>query len=222
MYPSDLGIFAVTTSIQLIGYMLCRNFFNVKGRAWLLSLGTSAVYTLLTPYVCFQFAYALYQGRDAVLHLYLNESFVDRVFVIWFMSFLLLDCSVGLIDYRSQLRMDTTWMHHAGFLANGLLTIVKKRSSAVVLMAPLEIPTFFLALGSVLPGCRNDFLFGTSFFIFRIVYESTMCIYALTVPEMPRVYIVCVYAATMTMHSFWFYKWYRTYTFAGKKYTQLV
>jgi hypothetical protein len=219
---SDAAIFGATTSIQVIGYMLCRNFFNVKGRAWLLSLGTSTVYTVMTPYTIFQFVKNVYEGGGGIVVLYRNETFVDRVLVIWFLSFLCLDCVIGVVDYRQHLRLDTTWVHHGAFILNNAFMLACKRSSLFIMMTPIEVPTFILAVGSVFPAMRNDFLFGTTFFAFRLVYETALCIYSLTLPDLPRAYILGVFLTTTAMHLFWFYKWSRLYIASTEKSTEIV
>jgi len=214
-HVSDLGIMLISCFLHLIYYSAFRNLFTEKQRAWLFSLETSAVYSMIAPFKIYEFTRSIY--NNDIITLYTHENRFDRIVGYWFLTSLILDCVIGQIDYRRYLRIDTGWIHHITFIIILMITAAHNGSSLLSHNAPLEIPTFILAAGSIAPSLRNDTLFGLTFFIFRILYENVVFYYTITTPGLPSGFILFFYSATMSMHVFWFYKWSRSYCQAIEK-----
>ena len=215
-----LNLFAKAISLQVMTYMFFRESFDVKRRSWLLTLGTSAIFSVISTRNIYIFVNSAYEGTT--LALTTNRDPFDCATIIWLASYLSLDCVIGLIDYPSQLRIDTTWIHHTIFIIGCFIVLNTNTCSLFVLFLPFEIPTFVMALGTVFPSLRNDFLFGATFFAFRIVYQSILFGYWLTVPGLPHGMIISACLPTTAMHFIWFYKWCRGYLFKGKLETQVI
>jgi len=74
------------------------------------------------------------------------------------------------------------------------------------LFLPLEIPTFILAVGSLYPTRRSDWLFGLTFFITRICYHLLLFLLVWEIKS-PRLPVWVVVAVTFSLHIYWFVLW---------------
>ena len=160
----DILVFSSLTLLQCVGYITLRNLLyptsspaDVKRRAWLLSTAVSGLFSCVVyPLISLPALAAVYSGADAFNAFLAAESPLHRTFCHYFLSFMLLDCVIGFLDYGEHLRLDTTWAHHTVI---GLFLVVFLRTNTCLvflLAAPFEVPTFILSLGSLLPAYRND------------------------------------------------------------------
>ena len=160
----DIFVFVCVSLLQTTGYYALRSLLyatpspaDVKRRSWLLSLAASGTFALLVyPAITLPALAAAFSGPAAFRAFFAVEGPLHRLATLYFLSFLCLDCGIGWLDYRDQLRLDTTWLHHTVI---GAFLVVLLRSNACMvflLAAPFEVPTFILSLGSVLPAYRND------------------------------------------------------------------
>jgi hypothetical protein len=84
-----------------------------KARAWLLSLFISAALSLYGLGSALAALRAIATGgAPALAALLLYDDPAARAVTLAFVSFLILDAAVGLVEYRELLRVDTTWIHH--------------------------------------------------------------------------------------------------------------
>jgi hypothetical protein len=80
----------------------------------------------------------------------------------------ILDIVVGLVHYRSQLTLLTTWIHHSCYtlLCNWML---KRQISVLFGICFLEeLPTLIMAIGRIDKRLRSDGWFGLTYFVFRV------------------------------------------------------
>jgi hypothetical protein len=101
---------------------------------------------------------------------------------------------------------------------DGYFVTARQWTPCFIYLIPAELPTFLLALGTVVPALRNNLLFGFSFFITRIVLH----IYLLTYSFLSGTDSVCNFfgSGTLVLHLHWFYGWftkYGIYYITGKK-----
>lgn len=138
-----------------------------------------------------------------------------------------LDLFYGLIFYREQLSLLTTYIHHTlyiwlmYFIITGDGIFIKTPtpfSKAFMWCLIEELPTFLLALGSIFPSLRSDLAFGISFFLLRIVYH--LYVFYITWNLGAYTPMIVLYFITLGMHFIWFYTWfvkYGIYYITGKK-----
>ncbi len=69
-----------------------------------------------------------------------------------------------------------------------------------------ELPTFFLALGSVFPSLRSDIAFGLTFFVLRIVFQALLFF-----SYRPWNFGKLILGLPFLMHIFWFRSWSQKY-----------
>lgn len=134
------------------------------------------------------------------------------------------DLTLGLIFYPSELGLLTTYIHHTlytwlmifGMTSNGGFVQTKGPFTTAFLFCTIEeLPTFFLALGSIFPTCRTDLGFGATFFILRIVFHITILHHEMACNGYAPMYSLII--LTLLLHLYWFYGWVTKYFFKSKK-----
>ena len=101
---------------------------------------------------------------------------------------------------------------HCALLVPGLFVRSTPFAPAFCIMLIEEIPTFLLALGSVISRLRTDLGFGVTFFVFRVAYHAYVTSYAIASRVSGAV--IGLYLLTLALHLNWFYAWVTKY---GKK-----
>ncbi|KAI8368387.1 hypothetical protein EDC96DRAFT_505425 [Choanephora cucurbitarum] len=137
----------------------------------------------------------------------LRDILVYRTWTVlvttFFMTFLVMDLSIGFLYYRSKIELLTGWIHHLTYLATLTWAIHQQYTGVFVMMCCLEIPTFILALGSVRSRLRRDYLFAAAFLLTRIIFHmyAMQCAWAMK-PFGPVFMALSVF---FPVHCFWFY-----------------
>lgn len=207
----DALLFAASLLSQLGFYLFWRLTLGAaseKVRAWGLTLQISTLYSLLGLYWVARFNTALLSGT--ALQLLAEETLFDRACVVHMMSYLVCDLCIGLADYRPQLRVDTTYVHHVAYFLLEAYVLFSGRAYCryYLIFAVLEVPTAVMALGACFPALRADLLFGASFFATRIAYEVyLMAALVYVAAPMPLYLIGPPFVASMAMHVQWFRLW---------------
>ena len=117
----------------------------------------------------------------------LSGSRGDAAALVFFAAFLALDCGIGLAEYPSELRWDSTWVHHVAYAAIALHLVARGWPNLLLVFMVCEVPTALLALGSVLPAARNDAAFGASFAATRLGYFAVLAaLFVAATPVRPR------------------------------------
>lgn len=107
-------------------------------------------------------------------------------------------------------------VHHTLYVALGCFLQSKNASISLALAFPEELPTFILALGTVVPSWRSDTLFGWTFFATRLLYHGWYLLssayfsyFQLDSHERSSRDHVAVLAlsSAMILHIFWFSNW---------------
>jgi hypothetical protein len=182
---------------------------RMRARSWLLSLlvsgGLSAASLVYGPPVLA----AAFAG-EPVYPLLLVPDAGGRVVTLCFVTFLVADILVGLVDYRAQLDLLTGWVHHTVYFVTLVWFLSLRMDSAFPSFTPCELPTFLLALGSVHKPWRLDLPMGVLFFLTRILYFGGL-VAAIWLAEGPLAVRPWLGAALFALHSFWMRGWLRSY-----------
>lgn len=171
---------------------------NEKQISWLLTLASSVVCTIVSlPYY-----YRFYtSGWD--MQLLGLESNVHTWLVCFFMTYLVMDLTLGSIHYKSRITIATGWIHHSIYIVILFWLMRCKSTSFFTVNAILELPTVILALGSMKASWRCDVLFACTFFALRLVYHAFMI---LAVKQYHRIESLWLVATLVfPLHVYWFY-----------------
>jgi hypothetical protein len=210
-----------TFACYLSYFSLCYLFVKEKKRlAWCISLLNSLSTTLLCVVYCSVKTYTstgIFNSNATPFTIRGNDN-VSAIACAVFGCVNVLDLALGLLFYRSQLGLMTTYVHHTLYTwlmfflvtGNGLfVTTPSPFSPAFIWCLIEEVPTFLLALGSIFPSLRADLSFGVSFFLLRLVYHSFLFLLMVRLEAYPPV--LFLYGLTFAMHLEWFRVWFKKY-----------
>jgi hypothetical protein len=210
-----------TIVVYLAYFSLCYLLIKEKKRlAWCITLLNSLSTTLLCLVYCSVKTYTstgIFNSNVTLLMIHGNDN-ISAITCTVFACVNILDLILGLIFYRSQLGLMTTYIHHSLYTwlmfflvtGNGLfVTTPTPFSMAFIWCLIEEFPTFLLALGTIFPSLRADLSFGVSFFLLRLLYHSFL--FLLMVRMEAYTPMLFLYGLTFAMHLEWFRVWFKKY-----------
>ena len=172
-----------------------------KQASWFLTMMSSLICTIVsTPFVI-QFVYS-----DFNMELLSTDNRFHTGFVCFFITYLILDLGLGCLFYRQRITLMTGWVHHLFYIVTLLWFLRLQISSMFTIVSILELPTLILAAGSMVHEWRSDFLFGSTFFVLRLVAHAWMMI---ALKKYHRIQFMWIIALVIyPLHVYWFYgKW---------------
>lgn len=223
---ATLQMFSVCILGQLAFYCLGRYLLgsNVKKRAWLLTLPVSFIFGFIVgPYHVWTVLAAMFQGSQKVSD-YLAATYPTGEWAaVHMITFMLLDLGVGCLEYPSELRFDTGYIHHSMYLILYSYLYLSRKTNFLLIGACCEIPTFIMAAGILFPTLRSDLAFGFTFFLTRIFWFVVVFVVFCNSKYNPGVSVwwglslglpglyVCEFAppvlAATLVHCLWFSQW---------------
>ncbi|KAG2210907.1 hypothetical protein INT47_000061 [Mucor saturninus] len=132
-----------------------------------------------------------------------TDSNYHTALVCFFISYLILDLSLGSIYYRNRITLLTGWIHHPLYIGILIWLLRSKSSSFFSTNCLLELPTLVLALGSFREKWRCDILFASSFFLLRLVFHAYMIVALKQRHRLETLWLVAV--IVFPLHLYWFY-----------------
>ncbi|KAF9359854.1 hypothetical protein BGX26_011231 [Mortierella sp. AD094] len=140
-----------------------------------------------TEYIAFYKAYdAMYDSSPSVWHSLRHsrwffdlrftpsDSSITQAAVIFFACYLILDMACGALHYRERVSILTGWFHHAMYTGICYYTLITGESHTFTSFMVIEVPTFIMGLGFLHKPLRNDMLFGSTFILFRILFDFAL------------------------------------------------
>lgn len=110
------------------------------------------------------------------------------------------DTITGHFFDRQNFNLLSGYMHHSVYLL--LLFYIRQTNESylIPLLLPFEIPTFILDLKKLYKTPALNFLFGTSFVVYRVIYN----IYVIRQTPPPYKWISSL---MLLLHIFWLHQW---------------
>jgi hypothetical protein len=142
----------------------CLMYKTEKQRAYIISVLNAALSFVAGVYICHYQA----DWNLSITEKVMRETTLSRFMVRFFRVVQVLDILVGLVHYRSQLTLLTTWIHHGCYtlLCNWML---KRHISVLFGICFLEeLPTLIMAVGRLERRLRSDGGFGITYFALRV------------------------------------------------------
>ena len=127
--------------------------------------------------------------------------------ILYFTAYLLTDMFIGYFEYPEQMQSISGNFHHKCYTIVNMLSLYFGLYPLYLLHLISELPSFLLSIGSFDNDFRNDALFGTTFFMTRIVYH----IY-LTYTFRKHSILFYLSLAALCLHAYWFYGWWNKYS----------
>lgn len=148
-------------------------------------------------------------GRDNMSIIMITHLAVNNI----------IDLLFGSIYYSEHLDIGTGWIHHIFYVVmiracitgDAIIFRIAPFTKGLGILLLLEIPTFILALGRILPKYRSDLCFGITFFSFRILFHGyfILCTVLSNMSIDPGHYFFLI--STFIIHCYWFFNWFRRY-----------
>ncbi|KAI7882891.1 hypothetical protein K492DRAFT_185640 [Lichtheimia hyalospora FSU 10163] len=169
-----------------------------KQISWLLTFASSLVCTIISTPCFYRFWRS---GWD--IRLLGVESTWHTASVCFFITYLILDLTMGSLYYRRRITFLTGWFHHTLYILILLWFLRLRTASFFCTAAILEVPTLILALGSLKQSWRCDFLFASTFFVLRLVMHAWMIHELKQHHRVQSLWMVAV--VVFPLHLYWFY-----------------
>ncbi|CAO3590676.1 unnamed protein product [Absidia cylindrospora] len=171
---------------------------NEKQISWLLTFASSVVCTAVSfPY------YIRFWRSGWDMQLLGMESSVHTSLVCFFITYLVMDLSLGSMYYKGRITIATGWIHHSIYIVILFWLMRSRSASFFTVNAILELPTVILAVGSMRASWRSDFLFASSFFALRLVYHAWMIVSVKQYHRLESLWLVAL--LVFPLHVYWFY-----------------
>lgn len=146
-----------------------------------------------------------------------NLDIISQLCVLYFISYLTFDITVGHYHYKNSINLLEGYIHHIVYIFISLYIMYTNNTTLYTLFFIEEFPTFIRSLGSYNQKYRNDMLFGKSFFIFRILYHIIL-IYTCCIDKMSSIKILMPVALlTLGLHTYWWKTWLKKYYIKQEK-----
>ncbi|SAM05481.1 hypothetical protein [Absidia glauca] len=169
-----------------------------KQISWVLTFASSVVCTIVSiPY------YMRFWRSGWDMQLLGTESAVHTALVCFFITYLVLDLTLGSMYYRRRITIATGWIHHSIYIVILFWLMRCRSASFFTVNAILELPTVILAVGSMRARWRSDLLFASTFFALRLVYHAWMISAVKKEHRIESLWLVAV--LVFPLHVYWFY-----------------
>lgn len=188
---------------------------NEKQKSFILSIKSSLSMFLIGIY--FNYHYFTSKLNEEHFFNVLEEKGslnLGKVMVLYFTAHLIMDTYIGHKEYKQSMKALSGYFHHAVYTVINILSLYIGVFPLYLLHMLSEIPTFLLGIGSFDSRLRNDNLFGTTFFLTRIVYHII-----LTWMFRKHTLLLSLSLAALCLHIYWFSGWFKKY-FAPKSKNQ--
>lgn len=198
------SFFVLGGSFFLFRYQQCHSTTHrhtrrqEKQTSWFLTLASSLICTLVSIPFVIQFFWA-----DLDMELLGIDNRFHTGFVCFFISYLILDLVLGCIYYPKRITLMTGWVHHLFYIFTLSWFLRLQISSLFTVTSILELPTLILAAGSMVHEWRSDLLFGSTFFVLRLVAHAWMMV---ALKRHHRIHFMWIVALVIyPLHMYWFY-----------------
>lgn len=178
-----------------------------KQKAYILSIKSSLTMFLIGLYMnYFYLSSGFSQERFFSILEEKDTLHFGKLVVLYFASYLLMDIYVGNLEYPEYMKSISGNIHHTIYIGINLLSLHTGLYPLYLLHMMSELPTFLLSIGSFDSKLRSDNLFGTTFFLTRILYHAI-----LTYIFRENRTVLGFSLAALGLHIYWFYGWFKKY-----------
>lgn len=186
--------------LYIFMFMILQNFLEPKKRAWIISIFNSLTLSAFGIYRCLQLLTGSEHVTKESVH---SDDMYSKIGVISFASSNAIDCILSLLYYPNDFNVLSGWIHHIFYIVFVFFLVQFKSTHGFSYVFIEELPTAVLSLSHVFTSLRSDWLFGSVFFLTRVVYH-TWFIYKL-ITENSSYWIVA--SIVLVLHVYWMVKW---------------
>jgi len=196
----------VVSLLVILAYLVGRTFIKgARSRAWILSFISSSTLASIGLYTAFIFFQRWRFGQDP--YYILSDDVISRSTTFFFVIILFLDLVIGSIDYPGEVNILTGWIHHIFYIGMLSWVLFEHYSICLCVFFPLEVPTVIMSIGSLNKQWRNDFLFGTTFLLTRLLYHGALMWQFYHMERLS--FLTPLTFSVWLVHWYWFYGFYK-------------
>ena len=205
----------VTVLFLSLTYLVLSFFYSGNSkrarrqRSWIITTTSSACMTALASPLVVDLTMARFDWQYVDARIDTLSTPVCMLFA----GYLVADLLVGSIAYRDQIQFSSGWVHHSVYIILCLFWAHMRWSHGFAVAAFMELPTFVMGIGALVPSLRTHWGFTISFLLTRIGFHIGV-IYSLTNPKghflssdaTARWGPMSCALLALPMHIFWGYK----------------
>jgi len=140
-----------------------------------------------------------------------NSLNFGKIIILYFTAYLIMDIYIGHKEYNIYMKTISGNFHHAVYSIVNILSLYIGVYPLYLLHMLSELPTFLLNIGQFDENLRDDYLFGGTFFMTRIVYHII-----LTWLFRKHTLMLSLSLAALGLHCYWFFNWSKKYLYKHK------
>lgn len=175
---------------------------SVKQSAYIMSTKSTFI-----MFICGLYFNGMFYASNFDIDVYINSlglfsHILGNLFILNFMAYLIMDCIIGYNYYPNYMNTLAGYIHHNIYIIINICSLYNDLYPYYLLFMISELPSVILNVGSFEPKFRSDMLFGTTFFITRIVYHIylTYIFFNIVIIRSFAIPILCI-------HIYWFKNW---------------
>lgn len=204
----DTAVFVLSCAFIYGMFEIIRSYTdgNRKSSAWIIMLVSSPILSIVGTIFVLTTEWKSSWTNSFIY----GEDYISRAVIVFFIASNFCDLVIGYFYYLEYLDPFTTIFHHIAYIVFMIGLLQANISRGFLLCFFMEIPTFFISLGTVFKDFRSDLMFGITFFITRLMFNLYLIVRLATITNYEGViWKICTFV--LIVHIYWFYKWYNTY-----------
>lgn len=187
----------------------CNKKFRLKEKQLAYYTSTKVSFTLLIVGLISNIIF-VHQGLniDAYFEFLQNQSDVIKIVILYFMSYLFFDITVGHIYYKKHIDLLSGYIHHVVYFFISMYALYTNNAPLYILYFIEELPTFILNIGSYNKKYKRNKTFGITFLLARILYHIFLVYHTY------KIKIILPFAImSLGLHIYWWSNWLKKYAF---------
>ena len=165
-----IATFAFFNLVYASFYFTLDTYFekdDYKRKSWILTL-LSSTGTSISG-ICSFLILLVYGWEDSLVR---SGNIFTELSIIFFMAYLLMDMLIGKLFYPDYITLKTGMAHHTAFLFIAYTVLSNNVSFVLTLCFVEEVPIVFLTASFLNKSYRKDLLYGSLYFLTRVVFHS--------------------------------------------------
>ena len=177
-----------------------------KQRAHILSIKASTTLFLISVYINYKYISSGFDVDGYTSGLSDGDNFLIKLGVFNLIAYLITDCYVGYQKYHKYMCTLSGYFHHITYTFISILAMYVDVPHLYLLFMIEELPTIFLSIGNYNKNIRQDYTFGFTFFITRLLYHAW-----LTWHFSFNIFFGGLGFLAFCLHAYWFKNWFSKY-----------
>ncbi len=174
-----------------------------KQKAHILSIKSSITLFIISLYFNYKFISSNFNISEYITQLSKKELFLLELAIYNLISYFISDSTIGFFNYHNFLCSLSGYLHHSVYTIIAFFSLIHLHNYPLFFLFLLaELPTIFLSIGRYNKSFASNNIFGSTFFLTRIIYHLILTI---TFKDNPIFLILGM--LSLSVHIYWFKNW---------------